>query len=175
MKKLKLLAIAFLGIAFVSIVSCKKGDTGPAGPAGAAGPDSVIHSTWIPLSMTLQVDANNDSSYTQSITALNITQEIIDSGVVLSYIENLFVNDGSIVDVSDYGGGYLDVTYNVGVINITSYFGDLSGAYYRYVIIPGSILATNSVLKGYTKQQLKSVDYATITKALGISTTKTTN
>lgn len=182
MKKLKLLAVVFAGLSF-AVASCKKGDTGPAGAKGAAGPagpDSVYHSAWIQLSMdTLGTQTNSNGSidtvYGQSITASIITQKIIDSGVVLSYIQNLFTNDGSIVDVSNYGGGYLDVAYNVGTINITSFFGDLSGASFRYVVIPGSVLTTNSVLKGLTKDQLKAIDYSTLTKALNLSSSKASN
>ena len=172
MKKLKLLAVAVIGIALVSIVSCKKGDTGPAGPAGPAGPDSVMHSAWIPLNLSLVgTTSNGDSVYQQTITASAITQKILDSGVVLTYFAN---GDGSIVDVSDYST-FLDIAYSLGTITVTSYGIDITGYEVRYVVIPGSILVSNSILKSYTKEQLKSVDYVTISKALGLSDSKSSN
>ncbi|HVM87489.1 MAG TPA: hypothetical protein VMT76_04825 [Puia sp.] len=177
MKKLKLFSLALIGLAFISIVSCKKGDTGPQGPAGPAGPDSVYHSAWIALNTPLAATFPNssggtDSVYEQVITSTYITQEILDSGLVLSYIED---NNGNISDISNYSG-FLDVYYAVGKMTIDSYNVDLTnGGYVRFVLIPGTILVTNSILKNYTKEQLKAIDYSVISKALNLNTNKNTN
>ena len=107
MKKLKLLAVVFAGLAFV-LVSCQKGATGPAGANGAtgatgpAGPDSVIHSKWVTLSMSIAgTQANSgggiDTFYTQTITAPAITQRILDSGLVLTYLS--FVDNNGATNV----------------------------------------------------------------------------
>jgi hypothetical protein len=170
MKNLRLLLVGCF-VMSMGIIGCSKGSAGSTGPAGPAGPDSVIHSPWISLSMALETDANNDTAYFQTITAPSITEDILDNGLVLSYMENLFVTDGSIVDVSDYAQ-FLDVTYNLGVITITSFIGDLSGVSFRYVVIPGSIASTG-VFKQYTKAQIKAMDYNTVTKLLNAATTKT--
>jgi hypothetical protein len=171
MEKVKLFAVVFVVLAF-AIVSCQKGATGPAGANGAtgatgpAGPDSVIHSAWITLNMTLQsVDSLGDSIFDESIAASQITQRILDSGLVLIYFQNA---DGSIVDVADYAA-FLNVSCSLGSIDITSFGQDINGYEVRYVIVPGSLYATNSFFKGYTKQQLKAIDYNTISKVLGIS------
>jgi|ERR1022692_3376025 hypothetical protein len=181
MKKLKLVAFVFAGLGFVMMVGCSKATTGPAGargPAGPAGPDSVYHSAWVTLNMTfLGIDTAlgsnlaNDSVFQQSITASKITQVILDSGLVLTYFQNV---DGSIVDVADYAS-FLDVNYSVGSVNITSYGVDVNGYQVRYVIVPGAVLTTNSILKGYTKAQLKAANYSTVVKALGIKDTNLPN
>ncbi len=178
MKKLKLVAFVFAGLAFLA-VGCSKSSTGPAGargPAGPAGPDSVYHSAWISLNMpfvgldsALSSNLAFDSLFQQSISASKITQVILDSGLVLTYFQNA---DGSIVDVADYAS-FIDVNYSVGNVNITSFGVDINGYNVRYVIIPGAVLATNSILKGYSKTQLNAANYSVISKALGISDKKT--
>src|SRR6185312_4960373 len=65
------------------MISCKKGDTGPAGPAGPAGPDSVVYSGWIELTPTYMPD---DTVFLDTIPAPSITQAILDSGIILSYV-----------------------------------------------------------------------------------------
>src|SRR5271154_6028675 len=108
MKNLKLLLVGCLAIS-VTIMSCSKGSAGPAGAAGANGTngsngsngsngangtngtngtDSVLHSAWIPLAMTVDTFTNNgtpDSIFVDTLLTPAITQAIIDSGVVLSY------------------------------------------------------------------------------------------
>ena len=185
MKKLRLLAIVFACIVF-ALVSCSKGTTGPAGPKGSAGPDSVIYSSWTVLSMTIQnTQANSsggiDTFYTQSITAPNLTSAFLDQGVVLSYIgvPGAATNgiDTAIYNISDASTyfGLLTQQFSPGEIDLFSLNIDYSGALYRYVLVPGSIAAGNSILKGYSKEQLKAIDYATLSKALGICVRKTTN
>jgi len=188
MKKLRLLAVLFAGIAF-AIVSCSKSSTGAkgdTGATGAAGPDSVIYSSWTTLAMTIsdtQTNANGgiDTFYTQTITAPKLTSAFIDKGVVFSYIgvPGAATNGTdtaiyTIADASTYFGLFTQ-QFSPGEIDLFSLNFDYSGALYRYVLVPGSIAAGNSILKGYTKEQLKAIDYATLTKALGISNKKTTD
>ncbi|MES1249735.1 MAG: hypothetical protein ABUL46_03580, partial [Chitinophaga rupis] len=86
-KWIRLLSIAlFLGMISGMITGCKKGDTGPEGPQGPAGPDSVYSSPWITdLSPTYVPD---DTLYEliPPLSAPSITQGILDSGIVLSYV-----------------------------------------------------------------------------------------
>ena len=143
MKNLKLLLVGCLAIS-VAIFSCSKGPAGPAGAAGSSGAtgangsngaagangtngtngtDSVLHSAWITLTTTVDTFTTTggtpDSIFVDTLAASAITQSILDSGVVLGYVQNLFNNDGSIVTVSDYAG-YLDVTYRLGEIGFRS-------------------------------------------------------
>jgi hypothetical protein len=192
MKKLKLFLFVFIGLAFVTIVGCSKsttgpkGDTGPAGPAGPAGAGTVTYSAWTTLAMTIaNTQANSsggiDTFYTQTITAPAITSAIIDQGVILAYIGipggATNGTDTAIFSISEASTfyGLFTQQFSPGEIDLFSLDFDYSGALYRYVIIPGSIAAGNSILKGYTKEQLKAIDYATLKKALGISDTKTPN
>ncbi|MBS1947322.1 MAG: hypothetical protein JST47_06105 [Bacteroidetes bacterium] len=173
MKKLKLLAVAVTSVALVSIIGCQKGDTGPQGPKGPAGPDSVIYSPWVAINTPfVGLGSANDSVFEQVISSNAITQSILDNGVIIAYIKD---QSGNVSDISNYST-ILDVYYSVGKMTIDAHGVDITGAgYVRFVAIPGAILATNSLLKTYTKEQLKSVDYATISKALGISSSKASN
>ena len=176
MKKLKLFAFVIAGFAF-AMVSCSKGTTGPKGDTGAAGPagpDSVVYSQWIPVSTSFAgLDASNDSVFEQIVSAPTITQAILDKGVVLTYVQ---LSDGSVSEVSDFTT-FLDVYYGVGSVTMDSYGIDLSQAGWsvRYVVVAGSVAAGNSILKGYTKAQLKAANYSVIAKALGIKDTKAPN
>ncbi|HSZ86328.1 MAG TPA: hypothetical protein VK787_09870 [Puia sp.] len=193
MKNLKLLLVGCLAIS-VAIISCSKGPAGPAGATGATGAagangsngangtngtngtDSVLHSAWITLTTTVDTFTTTggtpDSIFVDTLTASAITQAILDSGVVLGYVQNLFNNDGSIVNVSDYAG-YLDVTYRLGEIDF-AVMSDITGAQFRYVIIPGAILTQSAAFKNYTKQEIKGMDFATATRLVNEATTKTT-
>ena len=181
MKKLKLLAFVFIGLS-VAIVSCKKGDTGPAGPAGAAGaagaagPDSVYYSSWAAVSTPFAgLSGSGDTVFEQVVTASAITQTILDQGMILTYIQ---LADGTVSDVADFSS-FLDVYYGVGTVTLDSYGLDLSqfGWSVRFVAIPGVVLSGNSILKNYTKEQLKTVNYSVVAKALNLSIAKasTTN
>ncbi|HEY4875816.1 MAG TPA: hypothetical protein VIH86_09610 [Puia sp.] len=193
MKNLKLLLVGCLAIS-VAIISCSKGPAGPAGATGATGAagangsngaagangangtDSVLHSAWITLTTTVDTFTNGttpDSIFLDTLVTPAITQAVLDSGVILSYVQNLFNNDGSIVNVLDYSG-YLEVTYRLGEIDI-AVLSDISGAQFRYVIIPGSILTQSAAFKSYTKQEIKGMDFATATRLVNEATTKATN
>jgi hypothetical protein len=190
MKNLKLLLIGSLVIG-VMILSCSKGSAGPAGTAGsngtngsngangtngtngANGTDSVLYSPWISLATTVDTFTNNgtaDSIFVDTLTTPSLTQGVIDSGVILSYVQNLFNNDGSIVNVLDYAG-YMEVDYKVGFIDI-SVLSDISGANFRYVVIPGAIATQSIAFKNYTKSQIQKMDFGTATKLLNEATKK---
>jgi hypothetical protein len=145
----------------IGLASCSKtGNTGPAGPAGPAGPDSVIYSGWISLSTTYNT---TDSLYEGTVTASAITAGILDSGVILTYIN--FAQTGAAADIQPVSAlnYFISEDYTVGQINILS-TQDLTGLPYRYVIIPGSKTAGNSAstrkVNGYTASQLKAMSFA---------------
>jgi hypothetical protein len=164
MKNLKLVSILLIVVS-TAIISCSKGTAGPAGPTGPPGAGDVQHTAWQLLSTAIEgVDANGDTVYSESITAASITQTVLDSGLVLGYIQN---PDGSIEDVADLSI-FLDVEYALGSINLTSFGVDLTGYNFRYIIVPGATFITSS-LRGYSKQQLKTMSYDSVVKLLGIA------
>jgi hypothetical protein len=168
MKNLKLFSFVFCGIA-LAIVGCSKGSAGPAGPAGPPGPDSVVHSKWITLSMALNVGTANDTFYTQTIVAPAITQKILDSGIVLTYLG--FVDNNSITNVAIASPYFFNEIFTPGSISLLS-FSNYTGTDYRYVVVPGTVVAgniTSGPAKGLTKQQLKDMSYQAVIKLAGQS------
>ncbi|HLY70947.1 MAG TPA: hypothetical protein VKR53_14540 [Puia sp.] len=173
----------FLAIPIItfSISGCSKGSAGPAGPAGPAGSDSVLHSAWVALSMTQNVDTSNDTFYTQTINAASLTANVISTDVIVSYIgvpgsgpNGTTGNDTLVVNVSDVytlsGGGYITQDLLPGIIELLANF-DLSGDLYRYVIVPSSTLTT-STFKQYTKEQIRAMDFVTLSKLVNTANAK---
>ncbi|MFI5124738.1 MAG: hypothetical protein ACHQDF_05385 [Chitinophagales bacterium] len=158
--------IIMLGVVLImGMIGCKKGDTGPAGPVGPAGPDSVVYSSWINLSPTYVA---SDTLFEQTLAAPSITQAILDSGVILSYVN---FGSGSTYDVVPVSAlNYiLQEDFAVGSINFLS-TNDYSNLPYRYVTIPGSKIAGNrssGVVKGYSIQELKTMPYNKVQAVLG--------
>jgi hypothetical protein len=162
---------SLLGVAAIIVIgmtSCSKsGSTGPAGPAGPAGPDSVIYSAWIPLNFTFNV---NDSLFEDTILAPNITAGILDSGVILSYIQ--FTDNNNVEHIQSIAslGSFLFEDFSPGEVNINSPYVDLTSYLYRYVIIPGSKIAGNNAatrkINGYTTAELKAMPLAQVQQVL---------
>jgi hypothetical protein len=164
-RNLKLLVLAALTTGFFMTMSCKKGDTGPAGPAG---PDSVMYSNWTPLSFSKVYDqTTGDSAYGAAVTAPQITSKVLNTGSVVGYLllQNPLTQDSSIVNAINYVTEY----FSVGKINIFA-GADFSGIPYRYVIIPSKITITDSNGNPltYTSDQIKKMDYTTLTGLLSI-------
>jgi hypothetical protein len=166
-KNLRLFLLASVAIGFFMTVSCKKGDTGPAGPAG---PDSVMYSNWTTLSFSKVYDTvTNDSAWASTVTAPQITSKVLNTGTVVGYLllADPISQDSSIVNAINYMTEY----FTVGYIDLLT-GGDFSGVSYRYVIIPSKITITDS--KGtpqtYTSDQIKTMDYTTLTGLLKIPT-----
>jgi hypothetical protein len=155
-------------IILIGMISCSKGSTGPAGPAGPAGPDSIVYSVWTPLALNYVAA---DSLFEQIINAPSITKAILDSGVILSYV-NFQESNGTyhIVPTAGLTGIGIFEDFAVGTINIES-IQDYSTLPYRYVTIPGSLKTGNSAstqkVKGYTIQELKAMPYEQVQQVLG--------
>jgi hypothetical protein len=166
MKKFRSLLVAAV-IIVIGMISCSKGSTGPAGPAGPAGPDSVTYSSWIPLALTY-VPA--DTLFEQTISAPSITQAILDSGVILSYV-NFQETNGTyhVIPTAGLLGLGIFEDFAVGQVNIQS-VQDYSTLPYRFVTIPGSLKTGNSAsaqkVKGYTIQELKAMPYEQVQQVL---------
>jgi hypothetical protein len=168
MKTLRsLLAVATVVV--IGLTSCSKGSTGPAGnagPIGPAGPDSVVYSAWISLNFTYDPV---DTAFGDTLSAPSLTKAILDSGVILTYV-NFQEQDGTyhIVPVSGLSSILIE-DYSVGQINIVA-GNDFTGLPYRYVTIPGTMLArTSSIdkkIKGYTIQELKAMPFEQVQQVL---------
>jgi hypothetical protein len=179
MKNLISFSLAITVLVF-SISSCSKGSAGPAGPAGPAGSDSVLHSAWITLNMTQSI-SGTDTFYNQNINASGLTSDAISNDVIVSYIgipgsgpngatgsDTLVINTADIYTYT--GGGYLTQDMLPGVIELYANF-DLSQILYRYVIVPSAVL-TSSTFKQYTKDQIRAMDFTTLSKLVNTTTSK---
>ena len=155
-------------VIIIGMSSCSKGTTGPAGPTGPkgpAGPDSVVYSNWITLTFTYNT---NDSLFHDTLSAPTITAGILDSGVILTYIEFPDANNVAHIQPVSALNYIISEDYSVGQINILS-TQDLTNLQYRYVTIPGSLAAGNSATRkvnGYTTAQLKAMSYAQVQQVL---------
>jgi hypothetical protein len=168
MKHVKsLLAVATIVI--MGLVGCSKGSTGPAGaagPAGPAGPGNVMYSDWITLNFTYNA---NDSAFEDTLLAPAITSGILDSGVILSYVQFTDANNTVHIQPIASLGSFFFEDFSPGHINLSSPFIDLTGYLYRYVIIPGTKKtngATIAKVKGYTPTELKAMSYDQVQQVL---------
>lgn len=121
-------------LAIFIFTSCGEGDVGPQGapgPKGDAGAANVITSDWVGYDLKSGIFAG---VYYANITAPEITQDVLDKGVIRMYIKS-----GTIIyDVPNpfFLGFY--ARYSVGAIEIFSPtdWDTASGYTVRYVIIP---------------------------------------
>lgn len=175
MKNLRSFSVLIAGMALM-FLACSKGDTGPAGPQGPPGPDSVIHSKWIALNMTADLTFSPpDTVWDQTISAPAITQKILDSGIILTYISILDNTNTTLVfNAAPY---FLSEIYSPGQIDLVAPV-DFSGVSFRYVVIPGSTTAgtiTSGPAKGLTVSELSAMSYSAVQKMIGESPGKVTS
>ncbi|MBD0367308.1 MAG: hypothetical protein ICV53_14545, partial [Flavisolibacter sp.] len=100
------------------------------------------------------------------IKADSLTQAVLDSGTVLTYIKitNTTTNTASIVNADKY----MDIIFSVGNIGLYSYY-NFTGLQFRYIIIPGGVRAGRlaaGVLQTYTKEQLRAMSYEEVMQLL---------
>lgn len=178
MKKLLYVSLTAALVALLSFPSCSKGpkgDTGAQGPKGdtgtqgPAGQDSVYHSPWAQLTAKGTTLSNGDSLYYEDFSASVVTQAIIDSGVVLSYVGLL--NGTTVSDVENASDNGMITDAEVGVIDVSASYNfttnDLNPIVYRFVVIPGSVLITDGAFQGLSKETIKKMNYSDLNKALG--------
>ena len=154
MSRSKLLLVAAC-VMIAGLYSCSKtGATGATGPAGTNGTANVMYSSWASLTMSFN---STDSAYEQTITADSITQAVLDSGLVLSYIK--YTNSSGQIQVEN-ASNYIEEVYGLKSITLYSYTYDFTGTPFRYIIIHGGAgltsgrLSTSStLLQGYTKEE----------------------
>lgn len=168
----------FLLAVITTFSSCSKeeGPTGKDGVAGTNGADgnaNVIYSDWasVPAATATTIDGTNGN--TSSISAPNLTQEILDKGTVLVYVK--FGSTIIQLPYTSNAGGvtntllfYLELNNiklfrfkhdGTGGVNIPT------GLQFRYILIPGGV----SVLTQKTQLNLKNMPYSEVCKYLNIA------
>jgi hypothetical protein len=150
-RKFKIFFLAAIVIGVFSMIGCTKKTT-----TTVYTQDSVYSSSWITLAMTF---SGTDSDYEQTISAPAVTSSILSTGVVLGY--GAYVNNNN--DTVEEAALEFDMyqTFSVGSIFLQAGF-DNSGLFYRYVVVPGNVLAATKL----TPAELKSMNYTEVTKLL---------
>jgi hypothetical protein len=172
-KNLKLFFLAALAVGCFSMIGCSKNSSSST-PAASA--DSVLYTNWTPLSMNGNVDNTNDTFFTQTIAAKAITQHVLNTGIIIGYVQGvdnngdtLIVNASTLMTENFYVGSiYLESDpFQIGTAGI-----NYSGFNYRYVVIPGRIATTGvgNSEQTFTPAQLRSMSYSTVTKIFNIPT-----
>jgi hypothetical protein len=159
--------ILFLLAAVMAIIfaGCQK--DGPQGPPGADGQDATVYySEWFsPVAWS-----GNSGDWYFAASAPDLTQDIVENGVVLAYawLADDVYGGTSIRPLPAYavGANWSFLIHEYGSIEFTS---DMfapplaSGNKFRFIAIPGTIHALKSATPGYkSEQELKSMSYKEI-------------
>ncbi len=166
MKNLKLFLLPAVIIGLLSVVGCSKSG----GNTTVVKTDSVFYSAWIPLKMSFD---NTDSVYFETIAAKSLTQTILSKGVILTYVGYDNLQSVTPDTVVENAADVLQQYWEVGNITVYApYPYDFTwnptqdlGYLFRYVLIPGSIVASTSIGK-YDLKTLKKMTLTDVTKAL---------
>ena len=139
------------------LLSCKKGDTGPAGPTGATGSANVVYSAWFTPATYVKDTVFGTYGFIYDKATTDITQPILDSGLVLVY-GKLDGYNPSVWPTAQVAVLPINITYMIGSTpNIDTWsalatvgnlriqlqsslnaYGSISNAHkFRYIVIPG--------------------------------------
>ena len=141
--------ISMIAIALIAFIRCE-GPTGPQGEQGEQGEPgtaNVIYSEWTTLSSAWRDSTFFGNNYkVNHLSTTDITQDVIDNGVVLCYAKY----QTHVVPLPYNGETYilsfeLDLNKIIFTTLKTDYTGGatLSSSFmYRYVVIPGGVLST---------------------------------
>ena len=169
-------------------LGCSKGSDGPTGPAGAAGATgptgatgspNVIFGNWTAIpSWTLETDPNGRVQRFTTLAPAQLTQGILDNGVILVYLKNAFFPGQvfplpCITTQPDRNFSYMA---SVGTIKAFYWLGTAPSSdpgsftannfQLRYVLIPGGVLGTAARRVGTTESslslRLKSMSYSEV-------------
>ncbi|MEI7726489.1 MAG: hypothetical protein WCK09_15375 [Bacteroidota bacterium] len=161
----------FAAISALIIAGCgKEGPQGPQGPEGQSAP--VYYSEW--FSPTTW--SGNSGDWYFAASAPDLTQDIVESGVVLAYCwlaDDLYQGTTTrLLPAYAVGANWSFLIHEYGSIEFTS---DLftppstTGSKFRFVAIPGTIHALKSGTPGYrSEQELRSMSYKEICKLYNI-------
>jgi len=143
--------------------ACKKGDTGPAGATGTA---NVIYSEWFTPTPYIKDTVFGVWGFKYNKAAPGITQQVLDSGSVLTYGKLLGYNP-LVWPTNTVQQLPIDLTYNQGgvttdtwtarlspgnlqirFVNDKNIYGSIATAHqFRYIIIPGGNKAGGRVAR----------------------------
>ena len=184
----------FIAVPVVLLFSCKKGDTGPAGPTGNA---NVIYSDWFTPATYIKDTVFGIWGFKYTKAATDITQQVLDSGTVITYAKLLGYNP-LIWAAGQVGQLPISLTYVQGVtmtdtwsatttagnlrirfVNDKNYYTSVATTHqFRYIIIPANKKATSSVRQGAVSgrgQQMEEVannyqqmSYSEVCQRLGV-------
>lgn len=173
MKQVSILLVCTLALIAGSITGCKKGDTGPAGPAGPQGPvgtPNVIYSEWFTASPYIKDTIFGIWGFKYNKAAPGITQQVLDSGSVLTYGKLLGYNP-TIWPTNTVQQLPIDLTYNSGgvttdtwtarlspgnlqirFVNDRNIYGSIATNHqFRYIIIPGGVKGARMANRSYAE------------------------
>ncbi|MBS1662871.1 MAG: hypothetical protein JST68_17635 [Bacteroidetes bacterium] len=156
--------ILLLALPIVLFFSCKKGDTGPQGPTGNA---NVMYSDWFTPSAYTKDTVFGIWGFKYNQTATSITQQVLDSGTVITYAKLLGYNT-LIWPTNQVGQLPISLTYVQGTtmtdtwsakasvgslqirfVNDKNYWTSIATSHtFRYIIIPANKKVSASVRQG---------------------------
>ena len=161
-------------VAVVSVMffaGCKKeGTQGPAGPAGKDA--TVYYSEWFSPS----VWSGTSGDWYFEASAPDLTQDIVDNGVVLAYawLDGDLYSGSSVrpLPAKAVGANWGFLIHQYGSIEFTCDMFAMpltAGNKFRFVAIPGTIPALKAGTPGYRNpQELKSLSYKEVCKLYNI-------
>lgn len=146
-----------------------EGPTGPQGPTGPAGPQGPTGSTGADGTMSVKSYLLINKSVTltgfTNFAIPAITQDIVDSGVVLAYFRTTgstgayyalpYSEAGRTITLSDFGVGYVNIKANF----------SQSGLDFKIVVIPGGSVTTLQV----AHPNINFKNYSEVASALHIN------
>ena len=146
---------SILCIVVLTMTHCKKGDTGPAGPAGSA---NVTYSDWFTASPWTKDTVFSVYGFNYNKAAPAITQQILDSGAVLTFAKlsgynTLIWPTGSVgqlpINLTYQSGNTMTDTWSaqatvgnlrIRFVNDKNQYNVISNVHqFRYIIIPGGV------------------------------------
>jgi hypothetical protein len=182
------------------ITSCQKGNTGPAGPAGATGSTgatgavgptgtaNVIYSAWFTASPWIKDTVFDVYGFNYTKTAADITQNMLDSGTVITFGKLLGYNTliwpinqvSQLPIVLNYKFSSGGITYTdtwsaltsagklkIRFVNDQNYYGSIATAHqFRYVIIPGGVKSTAAFKQGAISASGKQISATDIEEVM---------
>lgn len=174
--KIKTLTLTLLvATSAVLWTGCGKGPVGPMGPAGYDGKDAnVISSPWITPASNAWTYDNVTKEYYYDIADNEITQDIVENGVVLAYMtspDDIPTNSVRPLPAYAMGCDWTFLIHSYGSIEITSNAianpGNVDISF-RYILIPATIYLKSTKLKSKSIVELKNMPYEEVCSMFGI-------
>lgn len=166
----------------VILHSCKKGDAGPAGPAGSA---NVKYSDWFTPDTYTSTAVFGISNFTYDKAAPEITQPVLDSGVVLTFGKllgyaasfwsanqvaqlpiSLTYKQGATTMTDTWSARAQPQKLTINFMNSVNYYINITPQHqFRYIIIPGgNKISLTSGRKASLRQVAENYQYMSYTE-----------